>query len=245
MTTASRTASSSGAAQVLVAIAIGAVCSAVVVYFRELLPALLAIAGVIAFCFVTFRPDIGLYLLAFISYLNLSDILIESYDAPSIAKFTVAGVLAAVVLRRVLFGVQLGGDASSYLALGILWVAAVSSVLYADFPDESLEGAQKLTKDILFAVLIMMIVVDGTILRRLVWSLILAGIVMAGITVYQALTDSFDNEFFGLGKAELHQIVGEVNAYRPGGPVGEPNVYAQILLILVPLAAERMANERN
>jgi probable O-glycosylation ligase (exosortase A-associated) len=245
MTAAGRTASSSGVVQALSAVAAGVFCSAIVVFPRELLPLLLVVSGIAAFGFVILRPDIGLYLLAFISYLNLSDIVIRNANAPSIAKFTVAALLAAVILRRILFGVRLGGAPSSYAVLALLWLLAVSSVLYADYPDESLAAAERLTKDILFAVLIVMIVVDVTSLRRLVWSLILAGIVMAGITVYQALTGSFDNDLFGLGQAELHQIVGDVADYRPGGPLGEPNMYAQVLLLLVPLAAERMANERS
>lgn len=244
MTAAGRTAPSSGAVQVLAAVMAGAACSAIMVFFGEFLPILLMVSGIVAFSYVILRPDIGLYLLAFISYLNLSDIVIENANAPSIAKFTVVGLFAAAVLRRALFGVRLGGALSSYAALAVLWLLACSSVLYADFPDESLVAAERLTKDMLFAVLILMIVVDGTSLRRLSWSLILAGIVMAGITAYQALT-GFDSDAFGLGKAEMHQIVGEVQDYRPGGPLGDPNMYAQVLLLLVPLAAERMANERN
>lgn len=245
MTASRRTAFTSPVAQMLAVIAAAAACSTMVVFSQEVLPAILVVSGVAAFGLVVLRADIGLYLLAFISYLNLSDILIANANAPSIAKFTVVGLLVAVLLRRVLFGVRLGGDPSCYMVLGLLWLVAGSSAFYADYPEESIEATEKLTKDILFAVLILMIVVDATSLRRLVWSLILAGIVMAGITVYQAVTGSFENDMFGLGKAELHQIVGEVADYRPGGPLGEPNMYAQVLLLLVPLTAERMANEKN
>ena len=89
MTAAGRTAPSSGAVQVLAAVIAGAACSAIMVFFGELLPILLIVSGIVAFSFVILRPDIGLYLLAFISYLNLSDIVIENANAPSIAKFTV------------------------------------------------------------------------------------------------------------------------------------------------------------
>jgi putative inorganic carbon (HCO3(-)) transporter len=196
----------------------------------------------VAFAFVVARPDIGLYLLAFISYLNLSDVIIENVNAPSIAKFTVVGLLLAVLVRWGLFRTRLGGTPISYLAIAAVWLLGASSLLYAAHPDESLEAVERLTKDVLFAVIILMIVMDGTMLRRLVWSLISAGAVMSAITVYQALTGSFDNPFFGVGKAEIHQIVGEISDHRPGGPLGDPNMYAQVLLLIVPLAAERMVH---
>jgi putative inorganic carbon (HCO3(-)) transporter len=216
--------------------------AALVSFFAQALPAFLILGCVIAFAFVVARPDIGLYLLAFISYLNLSDIIIENFNVPSMAKFTVAGLLLAVLVRWGLFRTRLGGTPLSYLAIAAVWLLGASSVLYAAHPDESLEAVERLTKDVLFAVIILMVVMDGTMLRRLVWSLICAGVVMSAITVYQALTDSFDNPFFGLGKAEMHQIVGEISDHRPGGPLGDPNMYAQALLLIVPLAAERTVN---
>jgi putative inorganic carbon (HCO3(-)) transporter len=220
-------------------------CAALISFFTQALPALLVLCGIAAFAFVVARPDLGLCLLAFISYLNLSDAIIESFNAPSIAKFTVVGVLLAVLVRWGLFRTRLGGTPLSYLAIAAVWLLGASSVLYAAHPDESLDAFERLSKDVLFAVIILMVVMDGTMLRRLVWSLISAGAIMSAITVYQALTGSFDDSFFGLGKAEIHQIVGDISDHRPGGPLGDPNMYAQVLVLIVPLTAERTVNGEN
>jgi O-antigen ligase len=74
---------------------------------------------------------------------------------------------------------------------------------------------------------------------------LIAGIFLGSLTTFQQVTGTFDNTYWGFSKAQLSQIVGESNDWRSGGPGFGPNGFAQIMLILIPFAIERMWNERK
>lgn len=87
--------------------------------------------------------------------------------------------------------------------------------------------------------------------RRVVATLLLAGSVIGGVTLYQGVTGSFTDDFWGLAQSSAAFAVddpsiegtspeegvvldGVVN--RAGGPMDEPNRFAQVLLLLLPLS---------
>jgi putative inorganic carbon (HCO3(-)) transporter len=79
------------------------------------------------------------------------------------------------------------------------------------------------------------------LLKQIVWSLLIAGALMGGLSLYQQLTGTFDNNYGGFaqvdgkGFATGETLQGQVYQLRVAGPIGEKNRYAQILLMLVPL----------
>ena len=68
---------------------------------------------------------------------------------------------------------------------------------------------------------------------------------MGTVSVYQYYTKTFSNDYGGFGQAEVMQIVGATNDYRISGVIGDPNFYAQIMVVLVPLALERFLHEKR
>jgi O-antigen ligase len=68
---------------------------------------------------------------------------------------------------------------------------------------------------------------------------------MGTISVYQYLTGTFENNYWGFAQASYEQYAGSLKGYRISGPIGDPNFYAEVMVILVPLALERVLNERN
>jgi O-antigen ligase len=82
-------------------------------------------------------------------------------------------------------------------------------------------------------------------LYRIVWVLLAAGIFMGTISVYQQMTGTFENPYWGFGQAEIKNIVGQTSDYRIGGPGFGPNAYGQFLLVLVPLALDRLWSEQT
>jgi hypothetical protein len=78
-------------------------------------------------------------------------------------------------------------------------------------------------------------------LKRVVWVLLISGAFIGGLSLYQQVTGTFDNEYggfaqvagsFGTGEENLQ---GEIEQSRLMGSVGEQNRYAQNMLMLVPL----------
>lgn len=81
-------------------------------------------------------------------------------------------------------------------------------------------------------------------LRAALFTVLAAGSLLAGIAVTQNVTDNYENEFIGLSPRSLEHLEGlpasareEVSLEdRARGPVDDPNRFAQILLMVLPLA---------
>jgi putative inorganic carbon (HCO3(-)) transporter len=89
-------------------------------------------------------------------------------------------------------------------------------------------------------------------LRYVIWALLLAGLCIGGLSVFQQVTGTFDNNYWGFAQAGgagfgtgEQTIEGEARQLRLEGPIGEKNYYAQIMLMLVPLGLFRFWGERS
>jgi O-antigen ligase len=63
--------------------------------------------------------------------------------------------------------------------------------------------------------------------------------------VHQYVTGSFTNSYGGFAVAEYMNIIGETNGYRLSGPVGDPNFFSQVMVVLALLGVERLLHEKN
>lgn len=212
-------------------------------FFTAILPLLLVLAVLGAAVATLLRPDLGLALLIFVTYLNTAEYLINTYSFPSLVKFTAVALIGAMSLRWACFGATPGGDRTSLMVLGLVWFSAAASLFDVDTLAIGYEALNRVTRDMLFALLMLMIVINSERLRLIAWTLLLAGATAATAAVHQYLRGSFEYDYFGLARTQVHQIVGEIDFYRAGGPVEEPNYFAQILLIAMPFAADRTLYE--
>ena len=79
------------------------------------------------------------------------------------------------------------------------------------------------------------------VLKQVVWSLLIAGALIGGLSLFQQLTGTFDNNYGGFaqvtgtGFITDESIQGNTVQFRVSGSVGEKNRYAQIMSMLVPL----------
>lgn len=207
---------------------------------------LIAAAGGLIVAAATFaRLEWGLLALVFITYSRVSDVAVAEYGAPSVAKFFVVFLLGIVVLRAVLHGERPTGWVRPAALLAVYGVVGALSLFYAAETDRAQAVLSDYVKDMLIAVLVVVLLQRGRTLRRVVWVLLAVGIFLGTIGVVQYATGSFDNNFLGFGRAGLLHIVGQTNDYRISGPLANPNAFGQILLVIVPLAFDRLWNERS
>ena len=93
-------------------------------------------------------------------------------------------------------------------------------------------------------------------LNRVAWVLILAGSLLGAISLYQELTHTYANNYGGLAQVDQLDSGGGFNiapeeaeekVLRPrlGGPIGSENRYAQIMVVLLPLALIRVFREQS
>lgn len=87
-------------------------------------------------------------------------------------------------------------------------------------------------------------------LRMVLWAVILAGAFMGLISVWQEATHAYGKSLGGLAQVDVtgFSVGGGLSEHvrpRLAGPIGEKNRYAQILLVLLPIAAYRVRAERQ
>ncbi len=202
---------------------------------------LLGAFGVVA---TVVRVEWGLLALVFMIWTNLSDVLVQNHNVPSIAQPFIGLLLLAIVARWALFSEKPSGALGSSLLIGAYGLVGLIGLFYASDTISTQAALVAYAKDAVIAIVVTMLLKRGTILRGVIWAMLAAGIFMGSLTTYQQLTHTFLSSYGGFALAPFLNIIGEAEGYRISGPIGDPNFYGQILVVLVPLALDRLWNER-
>lgn len=193
-------------------------------------------AAVVLAAWLVRRPGAALAVLAVFVYLNLSEVLVRWHGLPSLLQLLVLPIAAAALLarpRRETAAVATQG-LTLLLAAWVLWLLA--STAWAWDPELAGAEAAEAAKALALYLLVALLASSGARLRGAVRSALGAGCLLAAFGVYQALTGDYDALFGGLARVKEAHIYGDVFEPRIAGPLGDPNFFAQILLVLVPLA---------
>lgn len=203
------------------------------------------LSGLITVLIIFYKSEYALLAMIFIAYTYTSNVLIVNYGLPSIMKPLMGLIMFIIFFRWVLYREQPKGWQRSMLVISGYGLIGVSSFLYATDIYAARDWLIAFAKDAVIAVVVAILFQRLVTLRRLVWVLLAAGIFLGTLTIFQQLTGTFDNTYWGFSKAQLTQIVGQSKDWRSGGPGFGPNGFAQTMVILVPFAIERMWNERK
>lgn len=208
---------------------------------------LFAIVLGIGFVLLTlFRVEWGVIALIIINYTNLSDIAIKYHGLPSISQPFIALLFFAIFMRWLLYGGLPPGWKTPLTIIGAYTLTGIIAPLYSANVDQALRTANEYVKYPVVALLIVLLVQRGEMLRWVMWTLVIVGIFLGTISCYQYLTGTFDNNYGGFAVSPVLSTSdgGEI-ASRITGPIGDPNFYAQTMLVLVPLALECLYRERS
>lgn len=230
--------------RLLLILCAGLAAGAAAVFLDNPFYVLVGLVGVIVL-FITLRtPEIGLFALVFMTYIRLSDVLIEYHGLPSIAKLYLPFLIGLLLYRWLFHREEPQGWVRALIVLTLYGVVIGGSVIYAGNSSQAESGFIDYIKDALIALVIVVMLQRGAVLRRVIWALLFAGIFLGTLTTIQAATGTYEFEYWGFGSAEIRNIAGEVNDYRVQGPVSS-NYYAMFLVVLVPLALDRLWHERS
>lgn len=196
--------------------------------------------GVIA---IALRPELATVLFAFALYLNLPDVAVAFHDVPFAVGAGFVGLLAiplAVWWLRT--GAIVTWTAGLLPLLAFAGVALASALASANL-DVALSWLVTFAAEgLLLYLLVTSVIRTHRTLEQVVWALLAAGALMAGLSIFQEVTQSYGTSFGGLAQITSRGIVvdetaiGEIRQPRLSGPIGEQNRYAQVLLALIPLA---------
>jgi len=194
---------------------------------------------------IVFKPQWGVLLLVFITYTRFSDNLIDFYGFPSIARAYISFLVLVIIIRWVTFKeVPRGWEKAIWPILAYGMISFASAFVKGSFLLAQ-TALLDFVKDGIIAVIITVLLRDTQTFKRTVWVLLIIGILLGGISVYQYATKDFTNPFGGFGQTDIKNIVAKEKDYRVSGPVGDPNYYAQIMLVLIPLGFERIWSDKN
>jgi len=211
---------------------------------------LLAAAPLIVYTALT-RPNVAVYLVVFLIYINAPVIGMRHHGVPYIVSAAIPGALLIpigyyVFVRRESFFFP----TITWLVVGFVVVQIVGT-LFSPEPATAMDGVViSMTEGVALLLLIVNAVRTPAALRGAVFALLAAGTFMGACGAHQYVTRSYQKNYGGfaqiVGKGfGVEQGHGTVTQHRATGPLGVENRYAQIMLMLVPLGLFRYWGEAS
>ena len=209
------------------------------------LVAVFALVGVVAFIVSLARPGWATYLVIAILYSNAAAVAVRSHGLPEFVAIAFPLLLALPLGEELLLKRKPVVITSALPVLfAYLLVQVISAIGARDVGD---------TTDSLIGFLIggfgLYFVMTNVIrtlsaVRAAVWTVLAVAAGIGLITMYQAITGSYANNFGGLATVDLpgrdagEQLLASLEGTpRAEGPIGETNRYGQVMLVLLPLGA--------
>lgn len=229
----------------LIGIGVGVGAGFLVFTTPDTLKLFVIIIGAFAFIVSVARVEWGLLVLAFMVYTNISDIAIVFHGAPSVTKSFVFLLLFAILMRWIAYNEKPIGWQRALALLAGYGVVGFASILYAASPERSQAALELYIKNAMIVVVVVILLQRAVTLRRVIWALLIAGIFLGTLTVIQYATGTYGNNYFGFAQTSAAVLVGASSTNRVSGPINDPNYYALIMAVLVPLALDRVWHEKN
>lgn len=191
------------------------------------------------------RPVLGLVALVALVYLHASDVLVLRYGFPSILQLLVVPLcLLALAEWRgdVLHGFSPWVLTAALAAYVLVFLASTTAAIEPALADARTFDAGK--GFLLFALVVLLATTPSRV-RAGAWTLVGAGFILGGLGLVQLAMGDFASGFGGFAGVETAQVYGDVMQPRLSGPLGDPNYFAQILVMVVPLGLFLAWKERK
>ena len=216
---------------------------------------LLALALVLAVpvaLVVAIRPEMATVLVTFLMYTNAVVVAVTFHEVPAFAAVALPAILVIPLAWAVLVHRQpiIITPALPWV-VGLLLVQMVGVVFARDTNDAMAELGVFAVEGVGLYLLLTNVVRTTGDLRRVLWALLFAGILIGGLSLYQEVTKTYRDSYGGFAQTDSAFATIEQTAAagdrqpRQAGPIGEKNRYAQVMLMLVPLGLFMARAERR
>jgi putative inorganic carbon (HCO3(-)) transporter len=238
-------------------LAMGVIAALVYKYDTRL--ALAAAVAVGSFVAMLIRPELATLVVVFLLYSNIPAVLDKVHGVPEVLAGSFILLLLVPLAHFVVLQHQrLRVDAVFMWMIALLCAMLLSSFVAKDIGIAMGRVQKYVAEGMLVYWLILNTVRDPATLRRVVWAVLAAGTMLGSMSIYQSATGDFTNQFGGLAARNLRQerenaeleepVVREEmdrSVIRAQGPQLEKNRYAQVMLVLAPLAWMQFRNARG
>jgi putative inorganic carbon (hco3(-)) transporter len=199
------------------------------------------------------RPDLATLAVVSLIYSNAVVVGVRLHGVPEAIQYVVPLLLALPLADRVLRQREAFVSARALpFAVAFLVVQIISTMLSRE-PARAFEAVEvSALEGVALFVLVTNVVTSLAVLRRCLWCIAVAAAVLGGLSVVQFATGAYDQEFLGFAQpgeqpppTDPNELSQPEPPRRLGGPIGEKNRYAQVLLLAVPVAAMLARTERT
>ena len=249
---------------IIVAVMFGVITFGTAVVLKTNVNMLLMLGGAISGVLVLLLwPNLGTYMGLFIIHTNLSVIAYQFHGVPQIAAGATWLVIGVPFLVYIfIFKQKVMLDYTLFIMLFLLasvlmsYFGAINKAMALDWIfTYFIEG-------IVLYFIILNVVLDRHVLRQCVWAFMISGALLGSLTLYQDVTKHYENDFGGLAQRQLAFGVDDEGpaqrgggvvrerekvrrAHRADGPIGDPNRFSQIQLMIFPLILFRFWDEKK
>lgn len=249
---------------IVIAVMFGVITFGTAVVLKTNVNILLGLGGAVSGVIVMLLwPNLGTYLGLFIIHTNLSVIAYQYHGVPQIAAGATWLVIGVPFLVYVfIFRQKVMLD---YTLIIMLFLMASVLMSYFGAVDKAMAMDWIVTyfiEGIVLYFIILNVVRDRHVLRQCVWAFMISGALLGSLTLYQDVTKRYENDFGGLAQRQLAFGVDEEGpaqkgggvvrerekvrrAHRADGPIGDPNRFSQIQLLIFPLIMFRFWDEKK
>lgn len=206
----------------------------------------LLLVGALAIGALTIRYSAaGAPLLVALVYMNLSEALVRYHRFPSVLQVLVVALAFAAWLKRDTATIQEVAAQPVVILLTAYILYAFASTSWAFDREVADERFGALLRAFLLFLLATLLMRSRARVRQGLYALLGAAAFLGVVAIVQAVTHSYDSEFGGLArlKKQAH-IYGTVFEPRAAGTIGDPNFFAQVLLLVMPLAVMLALRDR-
>ncbi len=210
------------------------------------------IAAVPVAAAIVIKPELATVLVTFLIYTNAVIVAVTFHGVPAIAAVLLPGILVIPLAYAVLVDRKPIVVAPALPWIVLLLLVQIAGVVFArDTGNALAELGTFVVEGIGLYLLITNVLRTEQDLRRVIWALLVAGILVGGLSAYQEITRTYRNDYGGFARTDSEfatveqTAAGDTRTPRQAGPVGEKNRYAQVMLMLVPLGLFMARAERR
>lgn len=209
--------------------------------------AVMLVLGILAW------PNLATLVVVFVLFTNAAVIAVKFHNVPSLVGAALPALLVFplttyLILRREKIIVS-----PLLMPIFLFLALQVIATLFSEYVGEALNSVQTFALEGLgLFFLITNAVRTPKMLRWVTWTLLIAGALIGGLSLYQQLTRTYTNNYWGFAQpseAVFNLTPGSISdggtQWRLAGQIGEKNRFAQVMLMLVPLGFFRVFGERK
>jgi putative inorganic carbon (HCO3(-)) transporter len=229
---------------VLLAGGVGIISGSLVVSLpNPLLLPLLFFGGIFGFVLLL-QLDLCLLIFVFATYARLPNILSKYHGIGGTKQLLILLILAAIAVEIFVRGEKPKG----WLRPALYCMAYLGTMQLSFVVASEIEPAKETFSAIFRAAfsgfLMLFLMRTHRAPRMVVWTLLAVGTLTGSLSVYQEMTGTYNNNYMGFAYAN-YELVGGKGEYRISGVCQDPNFFAMMLVILMPLALDRFWSERD